>query len=140
MILDSFFGGKTYLALKGQMDTSATRQKVYANNIANVDTPNFKRSEVNFEDAFKQALAQTPNRLSGKTTNQKHIPINAPTPLESVKPTIWRQNDEYSRSDNNNVDIDIEMAELAKNEMMFNAVAEILSRKFSGLKKVISAK
>ncbi|HOX27682.1 MAG TPA: flagellar basal body rod protein FlgB [bacterium] len=139
-MLEQFYGDISYVAVRKGLDTSTVRQKVYANNIANVDTPHYKRSEVNFEDAFKMAIAKAPKRLSGFRTDYGHIPINPPTDINSVKPTIWRENDTYTRADDNNVDMDVEMAEVAKNEVMFNALVEVLSKKMAGLKNAITGK
>ncbi|MFA6451268.1 MAG: flagellar basal body rod protein FlgB [bacterium] len=136
-MLNQFFESIPYIAMRKGWDAASVRQKVISNNIANVDTPHYKRSEVNFEDSFKQALEKAPKRLVGFHTDTMHIPINPPTDLNSVKPTIWRENDTFTRADDNNVDIDVEMAELAKNELMFNALTDSLSRKLSGLKMAI---
>lgn len=136
-MLGSFYNSTLYLALRRGIETASIRQKVYANNLANANTPHFKRSEVNFEDQFKQALERDPRRLVGFATDQKHIPINPPMTLESVQPGIWRQNDDFVRSDDNNVDVDVESAELAKNELQFNALVEGLNRKIRGLQRVM---
>ncbi len=139
-MLDKLFKSMPLVAMTKALDTASVRQKVISNNIANVDTPHFKRSEVNFEDAFKAAIERTPSRLAGFRTDGRHIPINPPTSIDSVKPTIWRQNDTFSRADDNNVDIDVEMAELAKNQLLFNAVVEAMDRKTAGIKKAISGR
>ncbi|HOO55948.1 MAG TPA: flagellar basal body rod protein FlgB [bacterium] len=136
-MLNQFFSSVQYIATRKALDAAALRQKTISNNIANVDTPHYKRSEVNFEDAFKQALEKNPRRLVGFKTDHQHFDINSHTDINSVQPTIWRQNDTFSRADDNNVDIDVEMAELAKNQLMFNALIEGLNRKMSEYKKVI---
>jgi flagellar basal-body rod protein FlgB len=136
-VLGSFYNSTLYLALRRGIETSNLRQKVYANNLANANTPHFKRSEVNFEDQFKQALERDPRRLVGFVTDEKHIAINPPMTLDSVQPGIWRQNDDFVRSDDNNVDVDVESAELAKNELQFNALVEGLNRKIHTLQRVI---
>ena len=139
-MLGQFYNSLTYISARKGLDAAAVRQKVISNNIANVDTPHYKRTEVNFEDAFKQAIEKMPKRLAGFRTDHQHFPINPPTDIRTVQPTMWRQNDTFSRADDNNVDIDVEMAELAKNQIMFNALVEVLNRKFSGLKTVIRGK
>ena len=135
-MLDSLYNSLTYTAVTKGMDAAAMRQKVIANNIANVDTPHFKRVEVNFEDAFKMALEKNPKRLVGFKTDYQHFPINRPVDYHSINPAMWRQNDTYGRSDDNNVDMDVEMVDLAKNELMMNSLLEVLNRK---LKRVSTA-
>lgn len=128
-MLGTLFNSIPYIAARKAIDASALRQKVHAHNLANVDTPHYKGSEVNFEDAFKQALERMPKRLVGFKTDGQHIPINPVPNILDVKPAIWRQNDTFYRSDDNNVDIDAEMAEIAKNELKFNSTVETLNRK-----------
>jgi len=136
-MLDQFFSSLPYIAVRKGLDAASVRQKVISNNLANVDTPHYKRSEVNFEDAFKQAIEKAPKRLIGFDTDKMHIPINPPTDLNSVRPTIWRENDTFTRADDNNVDMDVEMGELAKNELMFNALIDSLNRKLTTIKMAI---
>lgn len=100
---------------------ATVRNNVIANNIANVDTPNFKRSEVKFEDILKDAINGT--KLRGYVTNPKHIPIGPP-PVDSIQPEIVQVNDTSMRLDGNNVDIDAEMANLAKNQLYYYALVQ----------------
>ncbi|MEW5945111.1 MAG: flagellar basal body rod protein FlgB [bacterium] len=132
-MLGAFFKSIPYVAARKSLDTAALRQKVISHNLANVDTPHYKRSEVNFEDAFKRALERKPHRLVGFKTDHQHIPINPVPDPTKVEPSIWRQNDTFYRSDDNNVDIDVEMADLAKNELKFHSVVETLNRKMRRL-------
>jgi len=137
-VLDRFYNSLSFVAARKAMDASALRQKTIAQNIANVDTPHYKRVEVNFEDAFKQSLEKMPKRLAGFKTDNQHFPINPPSDPRAVQPTMWRQNDTFSRADDNNVDLDVEMAELAKAQLMYDSLMEVMSRKFKGLNMAIS--
>jgi flagellar basal-body rod protein FlgB len=136
-MLEQFFSSLPYVATRKAIDAAALRQKVISNNLANVDTPHYKRTEVNFEDAFKQAVDRSPKRLIGFKTDNQHFEINPVTDINSVQPTMWRENDTFTRADDNNVDLDVEMAELAKNQVMFDSLVESLNRKFSMLKMAI---
>lgn len=101
-----------------------------ANNIANVDTPNFKRSEVKFEDILKDAINGT--KLRGYVTNPKHIPIGPPA-IDSIQPEIIQVNDTSMRLDGNNVDIDAEMANLAKNQLYYYALVQRVSGELNSI-------
>lgn len=136
-MLNRLYNSLSFVATTKAIDAAALRQKTIAQNIANVDTPHFKRSEVNFEDSFKRALDRMPRRLAGFRTDNQHIPINPPSDPRDVMPTMWRQNDTFSRPDDNNVDLDVEMAELAKSQLMYDALMESLSRKFKNLKNAM---
>ncbi|HZJ76293.1 MAG TPA: flagellar basal body protein, partial [Oscillospiraceae bacterium] len=56
------------------LDASWKRNEVITNNIANAETPNFKKSTVSFEEILKEQLSG--EKLKGIITNAKHIPIN----------------------------------------------------------------
>ncbi|MPN26950.1 Flagellar basal body rod protein FlgB [bioreactor metagenome] len=120
--------------LEQSLAAASLRHKVISNNIANVNTPGFKKSEVAFESLLQSALDGTQLRMT--STNEKHFQI-ARSPLQ-VTPTINTITDTSMRTDGNNVDVDIEMAELAKNNIYYNAVAQQLGQQFSGLKTVIN--
>jgi flagellar basal-body rod protein FlgB len=114
------------------------RRKVISNNVANVDTPHFKRSEVNFESELKRAIDQNrelaENDYPGAVTDEKHIPF---IQMRDVKGVGSRINLDYStslRNDGNNVDIEKEMVDAAKNLMRYNAFITSLNQNFKVLK------
>ncbi|MHB8170484.1 MAG: flagellar basal body rod protein FlgB [Thermincolia bacterium] len=125
------------VAEKG-LDAAAMRQNVIANNLSNVDTPGFKRSFVTFEEELKAALTvvQGP-KLRGTQTNDKHLPIG-PKALGQVRPQAYVQHNTSLRNDGNNVDIDEETANLAKNSIMYNVLAQQIASDFNSLRTVIS--
>nr|HPM35867.1 flagellar basal body rod protein FlgB [Spirochaetota bacterium] len=107
-------------------------------NIANVDVPHFKRSEVNFESELKRAIDQNrelaENDYPGAVTDEKHIPF---IQMRDVKGVGSRINLDYStslRNDGNNVDIEKEMVDAAKNLMRYNAFITSLNQNFKVLK------
>lgn len=120
--------------LEQSLAAASLRHKVISNNIANVNTPGFKKSEVAFESMLQSALGGS--QLLMTSTNEKHFQT-VRSPLQ-VTPTINTITDTSMRTDGNNVDVDIEMAELAKNNIYYNAVAQQLGQHFSGLKNVIN--
>lgn len=135
MAIDKIFDSETFLILKKALDAAAMRQQAIASNIANVDTPGFKRADVSFEEELKAALNKQ-DRLELKATDNKHI-TNKPD-LDSVHAKTFRQSDTYFRNDFNNVDIEVEMASAAKNNMAYNALSDLISGKLRGLRNVIN--
>lgn len=117
------------------LDSKALGQRVIANNIANVDTPGFKRSEVEFSTILQEAMNK--NNITLRTTNPRHI--NSVNSLNKVEPKIILDNSTSIRNDGNNVDIDREMSGLAKNQLEYQIASDLLSRKFTGLKKIIQS-
>lgn len=132
-MLQSLLSSPKANILEQSLTAASLRHKVVSNNIANVNTPGFKKSEVAFEHLLKDALGSS--KLAMANTNEKHI-SNSSSPV-NITPAINTIGDTAMRTDGNNVDIDIEMAELAKNNIYYNSVAQMLSRHFSGLKSVI---
>lgn len=117
--------------LSRSLDALATRQKVTANNVANADTPNFKASEVRFENVLRRAL-ETGNdgNLAMARTSAGHMSLGGAS-IASLQPEVVELSNTTMRNDGNNVDIEQEMATLATTTLEFNTLAEVLSRKFS---------
>lgn len=126
----SLFSG-TISTLENALTYSSTKQKVISDNIANVDTPNYKAKNVSFKAAYYDALAQT---LKTNKTNQKHIDFKSKTISPSF--ALHTKTVSYNES-GNSVDIDKEMADLASNQIYYNALTERISGKFSSLQNVI---
>jgi flagellar basal-body rod protein FlgB len=123
----SLFSG-TISTLENALTYSSTKQKVISQNVANVDTPNYKAKDVSFKAAYDDALAQT------FKTNQKHIDFKSKTISPSF--VVHTKPVSYNES-GNSVDIDKEMADLASNQIYYNALTERISGKFSSLQNVI---
>ncbi|MDF2713715.1 MAG: flagellar basal-body rod protein FlgB [Paenibacillus sp.] len=100
------------------LDAAAFRQKVISNNVANIDTPYFKRSDVQFEELLSKELNK--KSIQGRRTDPRHFPIGrvvAPTVPEVVADESTMMNNNL-----NNVDIDYEMSLLAKNQIRYNVL------------------
>ncbi len=129
---------KTMGIVSKLLNTYAVRSEVLADNIANVSTPNFKRSEVTFEHQLNRALAsQHPQGIQAKTTSQKHIPFDIPLDPDAVQPNIVLDYDTSYRNDKNNVDIDREMSEHAKNTMNYQMFSQIMGNQYRQLRRMI---
>ncbi|WP_239617045.1 flagellar basal body rod protein FlgB [Cohnella mopanensis] len=115
--------GAAFQRLENAINAAAMRQRVLANNIANVDTPYFKRSDVVFEELLSQAIGnqQTP-MLTGGVTNPRHFPINSSYPTPS--PKVVTDESTAINNNRNNVDVDKEMAMLAENQLRYNLIAQ----------------
>jgi flagellar basal-body rod protein FlgB len=117
------------------LDASSLRQKVLSNNIANIDTVDFKRSDVSFADTLQDVL--NGNTLQGRTTNERHIPIGT-TDVADVHPSVVTDTSTSLRNDGNNVDIDSEMSNLASNQILYDAVTQQLNMSFGIMRYAIS--
>ncbi|MGL5260486.1 MAG: flagellar basal body rod protein FlgB [Lachnospiraceae bacterium] len=111
-------------------DAAWLRNDAISNNIANVDTPGYKRQDVSFETQLERALTTA----SGSTVRQKIRNLKS-SDLEA-RPYTDYANYSY-RLDGNNVDIDTENVELAANQIKYNGLMQIMSGKFNSLKSVM---
>jgi flagellar basal-body rod protein FlgB len=117
------------------LDASLIRNEVISNNIANVDTPGFKRSSVLFEEVLSNSMN---NKLHGFRINNKHLPIGRDRE-NRVEPKVIKDNNKLSmRIDGNNVDVENEMAALAKNNIKYQLLVQNLNSGFKRLKTVIN--
>ncbi len=137
MLGESIFNSSDIPLLTKSLDAGMLRNKAIANNIANVNTPGYKRLEVSFEDELKKALDR--GKLKGMRTDDKHLDLGK-MDIGSLSPKIKRPVDPTLPSGVNNVDIDSEMAKLAENQILYNFSAKFLSGKFKKLNAAIQAK
>ena len=111
-------------------DASWIRNEAIANNIANVDTPGYKRKDVNFEEQLRKAM-----KNSRYTSIDERV---ANVDLERLNPITYRDHSTLSyRLDGNNVDIDTENVELASNQIRYQGLTDSITKHFQGLQSVM---
>ncbi|RKX52512.1 MAG: flagellar basal body rod protein FlgB [Thermotoga sp.] len=110
-----------FYIVQSALDAVMLRQKLIAHNIANAETPGYKRLDLIFEDELRKAMESKDLKL--KLTHKKHIP-NFPV---VVKPKIMRQMNTSLTNDKNNVDIDYEMNLLAQNTLRYQVLSRLMS-------------
>jgi flagellar basal-body rod protein FlgB len=134
-VLDKVFAGGNITVLENSLGAAALRQRVAANNIANVNTPGFKKSDVVFEDMLREAM--TGNSASVQVrTHEKHL--SKKKSFGEITPQIVTSTATAMRNDGNNVDVEAEMAQVAKTSLYYNALAQQLSSKFAALKTAMN--
>ena len=109
-------------------DASWTRNDILANNIANADTPGFKRKDVQFETYLKNAVAGT-DSLNETVANIDLNELNCTTYTDQANLSY--------RYDGNNVDINTENVELAKNQLKYYTLMNSMSQEVSRLKSAL---
>lgn len=111
-------------------DASYQREAILANNISNVDTPGYKRKDLNFEGVLSQELGRCKHQSLDKKISE----------LDTSKLTanVYTDHSNYSyRMDGNNVDIDTENVELASEQIKYEALTSSISSHFSRMKSVL---
>jgi len=136
MISNFLFSNTKISLIKTSLDASMMRHTAISNNIANVNTPNFKKQEVRFEDELSRAMET--GTFKGRTTNPLHIPIGGNLQAESIKPKMVTIGETSMRNDGNNVDIDEEMSNLSKNTINYRTLASALEGELTKISTTIT--
>jgi len=116
------------------LDAASLKQKVINHNIANINTPGYKRYNVDFQKELTQAIKKEKGSL--KKTDPRHLPQS----VLSSMPQVERNELTYLRQDQSNVDLDQEMVELAKNSLFYNSLAQLASQRMKTWGMVISGR
>ena len=117
------------------LDAAWTRNAVIRNNIANVETPNFKASDVEFESILARSL-QGATGFEGVRTHPKHIHFRSRG--EAVTHRIVQRQGTTMRLDGNNVDIEAENIRLAQNSLFYNTLVEQVNSEINRLRMAIT--
>jgi flagellar basal-body rod protein FlgB len=125
----------TFKLLERAMDLRSTKHNVVMSNIANMDTPNYKAFDVIIEEEMEKTKSAG-DTSQVKKTHQKHL-SGRNGAAGYVRPTLEETEQKTLRKDGNTVDLDREMAKLSENNLMYDALAQIISKKFQGLKDAI---
>jgi len=134
MPLDKLFGN-TITTLEKSLNLRSIQNRALASNIANMDTPNYKAVELDVAEKMNPKKGQVPG-IKLVQTHADHIQIrnnrSDSIKLKAVTPTAYSL-----RGDGNTVDIDRTMGKLAENTLLYNAAAQLISKKLKGLSNVI---
>ena len=111
-------------------DAAWLRNTAISNNIANADTPGYKRQDVAFETELARALRDT----RYESMDEKVYSLNT----SRITPEVYTDADDFSyRIDGNNVDPDTENVYLAENQIKYNAIMDSIKKEFSNLASVM---
>jgi flagellar basal-body rod protein FlgB len=124
-MLERLLNTETFQAASGALDGLSARHSAISDNIANVNTPGYKRKEVPFEAALDRALHENACAPAGCA--------------KPFKPPIVRDTSSSTLNDGNNVDIEREMVAMADNTLRYQTLTQYLTGFFSGLKGVINS-
>ena len=119
--------------LQREMDVTSLRYQVSANNLANSEVPNFKRTVVNFESELKRAFESEEackNGLHLTTTDPRHIQINVPRDYREVEPRRVTDYVSTSKANGNNVDAETEANNILQIQMQYRLLTQLTSFEF----------
>lgn len=126
----------TIQVMEKALDLRARKHNLITSNIANMDTPNYKAFELMVEDEMQRAVGNE-KTLAMTRTDAGHLGSEG----QGTEPVISRRQSREGkpgRVDGNTVDLDKSMAALSENSLLYNVSAQIIAKKFEGLKNVIT--
>lgn len=112
------------------LDGGSKRHEAISDNMANVNTPGYKRKEVSFQDELKEAYLGEKPEVPLFKGHPKHMDLRTNPPVE---PTMNRVDDTNMRNDDNNVDPDRQMAKMSKNSMYYSGLSQFMNQQFQTL-------
>jgi len=116
-VRDFLFGGQTRQMTYKALDASSLRAKAISENVANVQTPGYKRKEVDFEDQLKKAIQA---KLAATQDQTGHMPAGKGIDIAQIRPVVYEPADPTLPGEVNNVDVDMEGAKLAENQLYYS--------------------
>ena len=131
--------GKAVGLLKKSMDVSVMRRDVIANNVANAEVHNFKRSDVNFESSLKAALESESSKpaLELAVTDPRHIQIGKPADWQTIEPRTVLDYLTTSKNNGNNVDAEQEFMDSLRNQLQYSLMTQAANFEFNQVNLVL---
>ena len=125
-------GDSTMGTLTGWLNGLSRRQSAVSDNIANIDTPGYRRKEVPFETELRRAIGNGTARIA--TTDSRHVATSSRIGGQNTQATQMLNS---SRLDGNDVDIDQEMVTLSETQLRYQAASSALNTKLATIRNVI---
>lgn len=133
---DPLFSDDALRAGKAGLDGLALRQSIISRNLANLDTPGYQAQTVDFESALQSALRSSDQRLSLAATHPAHLGPASREPEFQVRSRPGGT----PRADGNNVDIDVELSQMAESGLRYQALTQSISKKLLLLKNIATGR
>jgi flagellar basal-body rod protein FlgB len=124
------------VVLKKTLDAQSTRQRAHAQNIANAETPGYRRVAVDFESQLQSVLGDNGAGAMARS-DPRHMNSNGAASLEDLQARVRIEQPDGDETGVNGVNIDEEMAEMAETQLRYLAALELLKRRYTNLKAAI---
>ena len=135
MGLDGLFGGSIPVMEK-VLNLRSMEHNLMTSNIANIDTPNYKGFDLVIEEALKNP-ANNGTSILLERTSPGHLPTRG-LQADGVRAKIVQAPQNMQKGDKNTVDLDWAMAKMSENNLMYDAMVQIISKKFNSIKSAIT--
>ncbi len=135
-LINSRLMGKTVALLSHALDYRSAKHSVITGNLANVDTPGYRPQELTFDQELRRAVDK--DGLSMQKTDEKHFPRSVD--LFNGKGSHTLESKELELGETNQLNIDKEMAKMVQNNLLYEASAKLLAKKFEAMRLVIEGR
>ena len=139
---DKILFDPTFGTLQTALDGLALRQQVISRNLSNVDTPGYQAQTVTFESALQsaQSAAQRPAlpAVQMTVTNPAHL-VGLATPAREPVGVSLRQGG-TERADGNNVDVDVELTQMAETGIRYQALSQLITKKYQTIRSILQGR
>ncbi|MDA0745081.1 MAG: flagellar basal body rod protein FlgB [bacterium] len=135
MLVRNLLFDKTKIPLLNKsLNVTSLRHKAISNNIANINTVNYHRKDVDFATYLREQVEKPP--VEGARATSRHFHVGGADP--NAKPRIYQPDPGPNVTGINNVDADMEMSALAENHLLYNISTRLMAGQFQGLRKSIT--
>jgi flagellar basal-body rod protein FlgB len=124
--------GKTVGLLSYALSLRAKNHSMISSNLSNIDTPGYRPKGINFEEELKKAMGE--EALPLNRTREGHLPAS---PQASVSEDGSLSLESFDEAPPGELDIDTEMSKMVQNNLLYEATAKMLSKKFEALRLVV---
>jgi flagellar basal-body rod protein FlgB len=128
---------KTLNALTTALNFRDMKNNLIASNVANANTPGFKAKKIDFEAALARAL-DVDGQMQMNATDERHFNVGGGG-FNNLEPEIYDNPNGVVSPDGNSVDVEAEMAQMAENKLMFDALVQLINKKMGIMKYAINS-
>jgi len=128
---------KTLKALTTALNFREMRQELISSNVANANTPGFKAKKMDFEEALARALDVDGHMQMNVSDGRHHNVGNGG--FNNLEPEIYDDPNGVVSENGNTVDVEAEMARMAENKLMYDALVQLVNKKMGMMKYAINS-
>jgi flagellar basal-body rod protein FlgB len=128
---------KTLNALTTALNFREMRQELISSNVANANTPGFKAKKMDFEEALARAL-DVDGQMQMNVSDGRHHNVGNGG-FNNLEPEIYDDPNGVVSENGNTVDVEAEMARMAENKLMYDALVQLVNKKMGMMKYAINS-
>jgi flagellar basal-body rod protein FlgB len=128
---------KTLQALTTALNYREMRQELISSNVANANTPGYKAKKLDFEEALARAL-DVDGQMQMNATDGRHYNVGGGG-FNNLEPEIYDNPNGVVSENGNTVDVEAEMAQMAENKLMYDALVQLINKKMGIMKYAINS-